>query len=126
MSKTQPDPELKTLVELEDTEADRRLTRDVRALARVIEGAYDDWIRSEPGLESPQAQMVLFTVVAKRLAMSETPRIGLGQLLTQVARAYGLELENFDIQDAEGNTLVKRGEIPAPRVLARESGRKDH
>jgi hypothetical protein len=82
------------------------LEASAKELALIVERHYERFLDSVEALDSPQAQMVIFTLAAKRLARYGT---GLTPLLKQVFRAFGLNAEQIEIDDAvTGETLARQ------------------
>lgn len=73
-------------------------------LIAEVERQFDAWVTAMPGLDSAQAQIIIFSRVARRLALAGLP---MGGLIQQTARAYGVEIESLEIADAAGDMLVQ-------------------
>lgn len=101
-------------------------------LTHAIEKHYDRWIAETEGLESVQAQIVVFNAAAKRLAALNMP---LSLMVKATMRAFGLECEGLEIADLDGKILVnhnpKQGptrveKVPEDFILAPGSRRRDN
>lgn len=107
---------------------DEQLIRDMeegaRELALLIERSFEAWIEADPSLGLPLAQMVVFTLAAKKLAQSGT---GLTPLVQQLFRAYGLHPDEIQIEDQCGDSLVNyKRQTPSLPLAAPGSLRRDN
>lgn len=103
-------------------------------LATAIERHYDRWIDETEGLETVQAQIVVFVACAKKLAASHMP---LSLLIKATMKAFGLDCQELEIADVDGKILVKHepkdaqrvAKVPGPAedfILAPGSKRRDN
>jgi hypothetical protein len=99
------------VVNPEDHEQGPDEQRMLREIIALVERKYNAWVGGTEGLESPQAQMVVFAQVTKRLAQAG---IGLGAVITQAGRAFGVNFEQLEITDEQGRSLVQRGVVLNP------------
>lgn len=90
-----------------DEAAEVSNTEMLATIVRSIEERYTRFVDETAGMESPQAQIIIFSRAVKRLAEAG---VGLGMLIAQAGRAYGLDLRDIEITDAQGRSLVKRGD----------------
>jgi len=106
--------------------ADQMTREQIDALATAlienVKCQYDTWVAATPGLESPQAQLVVFASAVDRLAQAG---IGLGALIQQVGRGYGIVFKGMEINDEQGQPLVRQRPEPMP-YLVPGSSRKDN
>jgi hypothetical protein len=71
-------------------------------LASVIEAEYDTWLTKTPLLRDDIVQIVLFALIARRLARQGGELTGLMEILI---RQYGLHLGDIKIADERGEVL---------------------
>ena len=71
-------------------------------LASVIEAEYDTWLTNRPLLRDDIVQIVLFALIARRLAHQGGGLTGLMEILI---RQYGLQLGDVKIADEHGDVL---------------------
>lgn len=83
--------------------ADRMTPERQEAVLDMVRQHFDAYISDTPGLESLEAQAVIFAACVCRLAADGFP---LPSLLQIAALPYGVELEDVELRDQSGNAFV--------------------
>ena len=102
---------------------DDSLQATARELAQMLERHYERWLQTTPGMESPQAQMIVFTLAAKKLAQAG---VGLTPLVKQTFRTYGLNPQDIQIEDVVTGEELVSYQAAAALLLAPGSKRSDN